>query len=415
MAHNKKNVQMNRTQAKQHHPYAFLCAITFLGLLFRFYISWFSIGSSDAVIWKEFAHYISQHGLFNTYRNLSVMNHPPLAGLWSVLALETSNILNISFFFIFKIPSIFADILSTYLLWKIYAKRDDLRTAWRVAALYAWSLTAILISAYHGNTDSIYAALCFLAMFYIQEKKGFFWSGLALGAALNVKLIPVFILIPLLMMPTSRRAYIHLLLGLGIMAVPYLPLLMHIPEEFYANVIQYTPEATPWGMMPILLIISMAAFGHENASLLNDIYAHYGRYMMLISVTFVSAWMIRFKQNKEDAYTIGTLALCLFLALTPGFGIQYLIAVLPLMFAANLKYAIIYSFFSSIQCAVSYYYLLTKSLPPFSDFSLEYPIFFTHLGLLSYAAIIYFIMKICSQKVLTAERVSKSIEQQNQV
>ena len=42
------------------------------------------------------------------------------------------------------------------------------------------------------------------------------------------------------------------------------------------------------------------------------------------------------------AYHAGALGMMLFLALTPGFGAQYLVAVLPLIFAANIRLAALY-------------------------------------------------------------------------
>src|SRR5205814_9830382 len=106
--------------------------------------------------------------------------------------------------YLFKLAPIAADAVTCWLLWRIWHPRAGAIWAAAAAAIYAWNPVAILISAHHCNTDSIYAMLCLAAVYVIESRRGsvgaWFWGGLLLGAAINVKLIPVLLIPPLVIL-----------------------------------------------------------------------------------------------------------------------------------------------------------------------------------------------------------------------
>ena len=75
-----------------------------------------------------------------------------------------------------------------------------------IAAVYAWSPLAILLSAHHGNHDPVYAMLALLAVYLIDRHNAWLLAGLVLGAAINVKVISA-ALIPVIaaIAPDLRR------------------------------------------------------------------------------------------------------------------------------------------------------------------------------------------------------------------
>src|SRR5438067_1706322 len=157
-----------------------------LGLIARVILACFSWGTADANTWHEFGRRISAGGLLPLYHTDPTFNHPPLAGYFAGMAYYLANVSGISFSLIFKLPSIAADTITCLLLWRI-----DRRAGPWIAAAFAWNLDSILVTGHHCNTDSIYATLCLASDYLVEGRGAHFLSGLALGAAINVKLIPV--------------------------------------------------------------------------------------------------------------------------------------------------------------------------------------------------------------------------------
>ena len=119
--------------------------------------------------------------------------------------------------------------------------------------MYAWSLDAILVSGYHCNTDPIYAFFCLLCAYLLQNKRCHFLAGLALAAAINVKLTPVLLILPLLLWHRSWRSASKFVLGLAVGALPFVPVLVLAGKPFYANAIAYKSNPDNWGITCLLM------------------------------------------------------------------------------------------------------------------------------------------------------------------
>src|SRR5438552_19200990 len=113
------------------------------------------------------------------------MNHPPLPVLWAALALRAGGGSQHEMAVLIKLPAILADMLSIVLLARVWKARGHSTAA---AIAMELSPVAILISAYHCNTDSIYAFLSLLAMHFLARGRRYFFAGLVLGGAINIKL-----------------------------------------------------------------------------------------------------------------------------------------------------------------------------------------------------------------------------------
>src|SRR5690606_23081591 len=105
-------------------------------------------------------------------------------------------------------------------LLRVYRDRGSELLGSAAFAAYGLSLSCIVISAHHGNTDAIYFFLAFLAA-YCMERRAPFWAGVALGAALNVKLIPVLLALPLASSCSNRRDFVRYVLGGSLGAIPF--------------------------------------------------------------------------------------------------------------------------------------------------------------------------------------------------
>ena len=333
-----------------------------LALALRVFIVSQSIGSNVARTWEEFASYIAQHGLLRTYRDIDYFNHPPLMGWFSWLALRLGALLHVDFIAVFKAPIIVADMASAWLLWLLWRERSE-HEGGKVALLFSFNLISILVSAYHGNTDCVFATLC-LASAYALSREQWGWAGLALGAAINVKIVPLMLLPIFALMLPSRHALLRFGLGLAACALPYVPVVLQIWPTFYRNVFAYNSMPYEWGIP--LLIESTEHTLPRLAFWLRHHYVPNARFVilgMMVLIGILQRW-----RRQLNAFEAGALALSVFLVLTPGFGVQYLAWVVPLLFAANLRAAFAFSAYGGVFALLIYYLFWTGTQPWYSDF-----------------------------------------------
>jgi Gpi18-like mannosyltransferase len=102
--------------------------------------------------------------------------------------------IGVSFPTVFKLPMLLADAVACWLLHQIVARRAGTISGWVSAGVYAIAPISILITAHHCNTEPLYVMLALAAALATDRGRPLL-AGLLLGAAINVKLVPV-LLIP---------------------------------------------------------------------------------------------------------------------------------------------------------------------------------------------------------------------------
>ena len=363
--------------------------VALLGIAARFWLAAVTWGTNDADSWCVFGHYINRWGLFFTMTWEVNLNHPPLPLYWAMVAYrcatpsgywEIEQFRPAWFPAVFKLPVILADAGTCWLLYRTWARRAGPAVGAAVAAGYAWSLCAILVSGYHCNTDGVYAYLCLLSVYCLEERRAWFAGGLALAAAINVKLTPV-LLIPVLLLSCRHwREAVRFAGGLVVGVIPFLPVLVVSGEYFYARAIRYNSNPENWGLIYLL----MAATGGPPHDIANatvgaaagpQLFFAYGRHLLLAAV---AAWAVAGRRlqarGRADRYDLGAVTFALFLVLAPGFGLQYMVAVLPLLFASRPRWANGYGLAAGAFALVVYWAQWPgKEWPPNSQFRGRFP------------------------------------------
>ncbi len=366
-------------------------ALVALGIVLRLVISWHSIGTNDARFWIEKANEIYASGLFNVYQNDAQLNNPPLPCEWSQVALALSRGLGVSFFFIFRLPAIAADLGSCLLLFKILSERNGEKAGLLGAVAFAWCLDAILVSGYHCYTDSVYSFPALAAAYFIADRRRFFVGGLVLAASINVKLIPVILIPAMFALCRTRLEFRQLFLGLAVGALPFLPPLLWATEGFYNHVICFKSQLDLWGLAVAYAWSGISAgnpFGSD-AARLN--YLTLGKDAVFAGACLLglTGRYLRFSNN----YVLPALVMAAFLILTPGFGVQYTVAALPLMFAADLLLGMMYGLLAGIFLLVIYIYFWTGTWPAFSMFHQIFPMKCVPWGFAAWLLLILFAIK----------------------
>jgi hypothetical protein len=356
------------------------------GVLARVMISVASLGSNDAAGWRTFGDEIRHLGLLGTYRHDIDFNHPPLPGYWaaaaSILAGRDDFFADSVFTTVFKLPAILADGLGIYLLWRIWRPRLGNAKAMFVAALFACSLDAILVSAYHCNTDSILVALCLLAVYLMENRGWHFWGGFALGAAINVKIIPVLLLPCLVLSYRSWSELFKVLAGLALWVLPFVPVILAIQSRFVINVLQYNSVLDRWGLN-VLMLGSKSVLDPSTPSGRLAIYYYFHARYLIWAAILIWAFAARVLQ-RWDRYEIAAVTFCIFLLLTPGFGVQYTVLPGLLLFACLPRLAFGYSVTAGIFLALFYWTFWTGSWPAFSAYQNLFPPQVAALGIFTW-------------------------------
>ncbi|MBC8105201.1 MAG: DUF2029 domain-containing protein [Anaerolineae bacterium] len=341
------------TNAKAGSVWKVVIAVAALGFVAREMLAWISYGSADIGIMQYIARSIQAEGLLELYRRDVGHNHTPLTSLACVVVQWISVITRLPFPFVFKQPLIICDAMVCVLLWKIWLHRtcDRMRAAIVVAA-YAWCPIAILLGAHHGNVDPIYAMLCLLAAYVIDRHRAWFLGGLVLGAAINVKLIPVLLVPVLAALCRDRRELQRLIAALAIMSIPFLAMLAIERSIFVRNVIQYQSFTDYWGINLFLKEASRQPRFSAVAQTLMYEYFDRGRWILLGAIGLLA---IMARRKKLSAIEASACTAAIFLILTPGFGLQYLAFAAPLLFAVRLAPAVRYGISAGLFALFNYW------------------------------------------------------------
>jgi hypothetical protein len=236
-------------------------AAMLIGAALRIYCFVFTNGTGDMDDWEDHAQQVRDRGLIGYYHANSFANHPPFISKVGALILQIATATGIPFRILFRAPFALLDAGNAFLLFSLLPE-----SRWRflATACYWLSPAAILISAYHGNTDTAVAFFLLLTV-WLATKQRILSSGAAFGASLWVKLPGILALPALLILFRRWRLRALFLLAASVMALStYLPALIQDYKIIYANVFGYrglilqTATGVPlWG--PSVLLFSTLA------------------------------------------------------------------------------------------------------------------------------------------------------------
>ncbi|GAC1519346.1 MAG: hypothetical protein NVS2B7_40280 [Herpetosiphon sp.] len=284
-----------------------------------------SVGTNDAVTWLYFLQYFQRQGGSALYHQVGLFNHPPfmlhMLQLMHVLAVTSG----ISFYFWLRVPAIAADIVTAVLLWNWWRDKADPGASTSVLLL-ATAPASIMISGFHGNTDPVMICFVVLCVLLIDRGKSAWLAGLALGMSMNIKVLPViFLPVILLALPDARKRIAFCLAAGATFVAGGLPYILHDPVFIARRLLGYDSLYGFWGISRYLE--ALASYG-SMLEKLNQANVAFGKYVMLAVIVGEAIWMSRLRHKPRLFRQCGVIALT-FMALTPGFGVQYLAWLVP--------------------------------------------------------------------------------------
>ncbi len=311
-------------------PYAFLrergrwfWLLLAAGIIARGYLVLATQGTYDVGIWESHARAVLTEGVAGAYRATPLLNHPPLAALWVSRTLALSESTGIPFSALLRAPIAALDVGCVGLL-AILLRAS--RHRWLIAGLYAIQPVAILLSAYHGNSDSSIAFFLLLAAICAVRGQPV-RTGVALGASLWIKL-PGLLALPALALsfPRWRDRFACGCAAAATAVLTYLPMIVLDPVLLYERVFAYrgqmlhTTSGVPiWGPLGLLgQLFEVAGPAQPLVSALARGWYDYDSLVLLVPI-LAFAWL---RRNERGAFGIGkTLAACY--AVTYGFSMRW--------------------------------------------------------------------------------------------
>jgi hypothetical protein len=289
-------------------------------------------------------------------------------------------------------------------LWGLLGEALALWALWRFAgppafAAYAWLPAAILVSGFHCNIDCLYAALLLVSAIAFDRGR-YFLSGLLMAASCNVKVLPA-VLAPLLLIGApNRNAFLRIAVALVIGALPFVPFAIVGGPAMFRNVIGYNSNPDNWGVLLLLKRLALIPSLQRLAiPVLNGFRAD-GRYLVVAGVLglgFVSR--SRWCLPMTEQMAIGG---ALFLVLAPGFSVQYVVLIAPLLCLVDLKTGIMFGWISGAFIGSVYWAFMVQWWPARSHHTTSFPYPTWVVGLAAWGILVLFLWRHLSRAPLIA-------------
>jgi len=260
----------------------------------------------------------------------------------------------VPFAFLIKLPAILADLMIALLLHRLP------RGGERAALFYVLNPVSFLLSAYHAQPHSV-AVLGSVLACWLADQGRYVSSGLALGLAASIRQHFGILIVPLAIRAGARRkATLVSFVGVVVLLNVWLLASAH-PHRVLAPTWTYGS----WGYTMVLLqgprVLSLLGvpelpWATSALSAVNTALELYGFRMYWLWAAVFLAWVIaRSRKGTLDLWRATLVFLVGIYAISPGFGIQWLVWAVPFWLLVDRRDAISYSVLAGAFVAGSYW------------------------------------------------------------
>ncbi len=391
------NVSSIRTLIPKPSGRSILVALVALAFVTKVLLALFTLGSFDTLTWQRDLQLIHAHGVPALYRDgISYFSpegrllieqpfiHPPFIihalHAWESLANSTQLPLR----FWMRLSCALADVASLMLLGGILRRAGVERVLERLCFV-AICPASILISGFHGNTDPIMMTFVLASIYFLESRRAPGAAGVSFGMALNFKLA-AFMFAPalLLYLPGIRRKFALVGAAAATFLAASMPYLVQEPRLILTRIGEYKSQFGPWGIGRLC-----ASLVHDGGlGPVCDAYATQGRVVVMLLITTAAIWAT-LRKSMPSLFLQCGLAAFILLALTPGFGVQYLAWLIPFTALLSRWPAVLYHIVSG-AFLLAYYNRVMHAWPAYIANTFDQPAWSGHviyLGLLCWIVI----------------------------
>ncbi len=343
-----------------------------LALLFKLYLALTSEGSADVVGFADHLAKIRELGGTGAYYVRGPFNNPFNSPPFMIHVIKAWGWLNettgINFSFWLRLPGILADTGSLILAWRLLKLAPLLpRSPW-LLLLLAVCPVSMMVSGYHGSTDSLMIFFVLASIYLIEKGERLWLAGLALGLAVNIKVAPL-MLAPAIYfyLPAMRKRIAYFGVAAAVFLAGSVPYLLLDPL-ILKNVFGYESLYGQWGWSVLMERWYWEAPRYLNpphdVTGIHAIFAAIGKSIMLIAILIASYRMNARERGKPPLILQCGFIITLFLFLTPGFGIQYLVWLVPFVIALDLWPTLLFYLTAGIYQLMGYTCWAYRTTPP---------------------------------------------------
>jgi Glycosyltransferase family 87 len=305
-------------------------------------IAYNTIGTNDSVSFYVFARSLNDHGLEWTYLRGAewlpvgpIFNHPPLTAYYLKLIAWLSHTeffqsCGFTFPFLLRLPGIIADFIVVLVLLELSRRDERCRIPTWALTLFALSPVSLMVTGFHGNTDSVMVMFLILATAAGLKSRPLL-CGLFLALSAQVKVIALLFLPIFFFIWPNRRNIVQFLASFATtcLLLCWEPL-TKFPGLFVKNVLFYGSFWGGWGVTYWLRLTGLSMFSRVNfmnLSTAQTIVATLLKSLIVIAV-FAIAWRRRTLGPSAIVSSIGY-GWLIFFALSPGVCPQYMVWIAP--------------------------------------------------------------------------------------
>lgn len=315
--------------------------LALIALTLKLAIAYNTIGTIDAVIFYGFAKVLNEHSLEWTYQHSHYFNHPPLTAyylrtIYQLTEQTSCQQIGLHFPFLLRLPGILADFLVVLVL--LQMSRVDVRIPTWALALFAVSPVSLMVSGFHGNTDSVMVLFLVCAAFMCLCDRPLL-CGIFFALGCQVKIVPLLLLPAFILFWLSRRrARNFFISGALALSIFWAEPLLKFPVLFLKNVLAYGGYCGSWGLTYCLRLIGLHDFAR--VSFFNLEPAQNFTMIALKGIIIGAALLIAWRRRHVRGLAfISSLAYTwiIFFVFAPGIGTQYLIWLAPFVLILSRK------------------------------------------------------------------------------
>lgn len=306
----------------------FLLLCTF-GIAVRLALIATTFGTNDAMFWSTWAKLVREAGISGAYAYSQMVNHPPLALALVRITDAIAAASGLVFTDVFRFVQVAADTLSAFALYRI-GSRASREWGQSLALFVLLSPAAAFVSGFHCNSDPLMVALVALAAMLVVESR-FRAAAATLALAAGIKVVPV-LLVPIFV-ASIPRGFRKRFLGTFALAasIIYLPAVIAGGPVVIRNIFGYAGGLPyEWGI-PGVAFGASHAFPSMKPQFLSvmTLYNRQGRFAVYaaIAIVVILAW----RRRSEQPLQFTAILFMAMFALAPGFGVQYLAWLIPVL------------------------------------------------------------------------------------
>lgn len=343
-----------------------------VALLIKLYLALKSEGSADVLGFADHLAKIRELGGVGTYYVRGPFNNPfnsppfmiHVVKAWGWLAQTTG----INFSFWLRLPGILADVGSLIVAWKLLNLSSRLPRSPLLLLLMAVCPISIMVSGYHGSTDSWMIFLVLASVYLIEKGERLWLAGLVLGLAVSIKVAPLILAFAICFyLKGTRKRVEYFGAAAAVFIVGSLPYLLLDPL-ILKNVFGYESLYGQWGWSVLMERWYWEAPRYLNpphdVTGIHAVFAAVGKFVMLFAILAISYRMNRRARRKPPLMLQCGFITTLFLFLTPGFGIQYLSWLVPFVIALDLWPTMLFYVTASLYQLMGYTCWAYRTTPP---------------------------------------------------